>query len=141
MAYTGPHHTPYHPEPHRVSRPNVPVARPSAIPVNAQTEQEILAEMALRHRHQQQQAEHVQGMRPCPPPAAPGGIGPHVAPQQRFSPPGHGGHGGLDHGGLGGPAGPGGIQPSKQEVLMMIWGSWTAIFGNSLDSSSSLKSS
>ena len=128
MAYAGPPQ--YHQEPHHGqrhshhSRPNLPVARPSAIPANAQTEQEILAEMALRHRHQQQ-AEQVQGMRPCPPPAAPGGgnIGPPpVAPQQRYSPPGHG-LGGRDqgHGWGGGPAAPGGgIQPSKEEVLMMI---------------------
>ena len=127
MAYAGPQ---YHQEPphHRVVRPNVPVARPSAIPANAQTEQEILAEMALRHRHQHQaeqvalRAEQVGGMRPCPPPAAPsGGHGP-VAPQ-RYSPPGGHGGGGQGHGhGLGGgPGAPGGgIQPSKEEVLMMI---------------------
>ena len=81
------------PEHHRVMRPNAPVIRPSPIPANAPTEQEILAEMAHRQREQLRMPIHG---------GPPGGHGGPIGPG------GHGGHG------------PGGIQPSKEDVLFMI---------------------
>ena len=77
------------PEPHhRGLRPNAPVIRPSPIPANAQTEQEILAEMA----RQQQVRLRMSG--PGPVQGNPG-----------MSMAAHG---------------QGGIQPSREDCLIMI---------------------
>ena len=69
-----------------------PVIRPSPIPANAPTEQELLAEMAMR------QQQH------------------HHPDQQQFRMPGHHpGNAAAASGGVGG----GVVQPSREEVLCM----------------------
>ena len=88
-AHAGPQ---FAPEPHhRGLRPNAPVIRPSPIPANAQTEQEILAEMA----RQQQVRLRMSG--------------PGPGPVQGPAMSGHIGN-----------VGQGGIQPSREDCLIMI---------------------